>query len=257
MTRYALTFLFCVCASFFLNAQKAGSVASDAPIIKFDSTTYYFDTVYQSSTVDHEFRFTNKGKTPLIISNATGSSGSIVPSYTKEPIAPGQTGIIHVVFNTTGRLGPQDKCVTVTSNASEPTIVLHIKGIVALPPPDPNGPKIQFDTMAFDYDTIMQGAIIYQKFRFRNIGKQPLVISSVVNGDGGMYPDYYPKEPVAPGQTGVIRMKFNSVGKLGHQGKAIFVDSNAINGQVILRWSGTVIASKAMVADSISVPLKR
>ncbi len=109
--------------------------APDAPIMKFDTTTYWFDTVYQGSTVDYEFRFTNKGKTPLIISTATGNSGCIVPSYPNEPIAPGQSAVIRVVFNTTGRAGPQDKCVTVTSNASEPTIVLHIRGVVIVPPP--------------------------------------------------------------------------------------------------------------------------
>lgn len=109
-------------------------VDPNGPIIKFDTTTYWFDTVYQSTIVDGDFRFTNTGKTPLLITNVTGSSGSICPSYPKEPIAPGQTGVIKVVFHTGGKMGPQDKCVTVTSNATEPIIVLHIKGIVVMPP---------------------------------------------------------------------------------------------------------------------------
>jgi len=96
------------------------------PIMKFDTTTYWFDTVYQNTIVDNEFRFTNTGKSPLIISTVTGSSGSICPSYPKEPIAPGQTGVITVMFHTGGKMGMQDKCVTVTSNATEPIIILHI-----------------------------------------------------------------------------------------------------------------------------------
>lgn len=120
-----------------LQGEAIPKPASDAPVMKFDSTTYWFDTVYQGSIVDHEFRFTNKGKTPLIISNVQGSSGSVVPYYPKEPIAPGQSAMIRFVFNTNGRYGPQQKTVTVTSNASEPTIVLTLKGYVILPAPPP------------------------------------------------------------------------------------------------------------------------
>lgn len=133
--RRALT-LVAACASLVLYAEISTTPVTDpnAPIMVFDSTTYWFDTVYQGSIIDNEFRFTNTGKSPLVITVVTGSSGSVVPSYPKEPIAPGKSGMIRVVFHTGGRMGAQDKTVTVRSNASEPVIVLHIRGYVILPP---------------------------------------------------------------------------------------------------------------------------
>jgi hypothetical protein len=113
---------------------------ADAPVITFDSATYWFDTVYQGSLVEHEFRFTNTGKSPLVISIVQGSSGSVVPSYPKEPIAPGESGMIRVIFHTGGKMGPQEKTVTVTSNASEPNVVLRLKGVVIPAPPIDQSP---------------------------------------------------------------------------------------------------------------------
>lgn len=223
------------------------------PIITFKQARFNFDSIVNNASVEHRFTFINTGDQPLLVSSADQGE-PWYPDYTKEPIAPGDSGFVTIHYAAVGKHGPFWKSVTVKSNALNGDVCASISGYVR---PDPNGPKIQFDTMTFNYDTIVQGSIIYQEFRFRNVGKQPLVISSVVNGDGGMYPDYYPKEPIAPGHMGIIRMKFNSVGKLGHQEKAIFVDSNAINGQAILHWSGTVIASKPLDSDSIPVPLKR
>lgn len=209
------------------------SSGPDAPILKFDSTTYWFDTVYQSSTVDHEFRFTNRGKTPLIISNVTGSSGCIVPSYPKEPIAPGKSAFVRVVFNTTGRLGPQHKSVTVTSNASEPVIVLNIRGIVVLPPPDPNGPILTFDSRNYSFDTITEGDLVEHKFTFVNNGRAPLIITSAYFAGGGFTTEYT-RGPVAPGDTGFIVARFNSIGKTGSQNKICTVYSNNNSGDVAL-----------------------
>jgi hypothetical protein len=78
------------------------------------------------------FEFTNTGNAPLIISNATGSCGCTVPTWPKEPIAPGAKGEITVKYDTK-RTGEFTKTVTLTSNASETSKVLTIKGNVAAP----------------------------------------------------------------------------------------------------------------------------
>ena len=78
------------------------------------------------------FEFTNTGNAPLIISNATGSCGCTVPTWPKEPIAPGAKGEITVKYDTK-RTGEFTKTVTLTSNSSEPNKVLTIKGNVAAP----------------------------------------------------------------------------------------------------------------------------
>lgn len=78
------------------------------------------------------FKFTNTGDAPIVISNAKGSCGCTVPTYTKDVILPGESGEINVKY-ATDRIGGFTKTVTLTSNASEPSKVLRIKGEVLKP----------------------------------------------------------------------------------------------------------------------------
>lgn len=78
------------------------------------------------------FKFTNTGDAPIVISNAKGSCGCTVPTYPKDVILPGETGEINVKY-ATDRIGGFTKTVTLTSNASEPSKVLRIKGEVLKP----------------------------------------------------------------------------------------------------------------------------
>ncbi|MCW3102960.1 MAG: hypothetical protein JWO09_1400 [Bacteroidetes bacterium] len=107
-------------------------VNPNAPVMTFQSRVYDYGTVpYQGNGIC-EFKFSNTGKEPLIISNVQGSCGCIVPNYPKEPIRPGGTGVIKVRYDT-GRVGVFEKTLTISSNASEPSIVIRVKGKV-LPP---------------------------------------------------------------------------------------------------------------------------
>lgn len=73
--------------------------------------------------------FTNTGNAPLVISSATGSCGCTVPTYPKEPIMPGQKGVIKVHYDT-NRLGAFNKTVTIVSNAPSGSDILRITGTV-------------------------------------------------------------------------------------------------------------------------------
>ncbi|MEJ7661957.1 MAG: DUF1573 domain-containing protein [Hymenobacter sp.] len=57
----------------------------------------------------HTFKFTNTGKSPLLIADATASCGCTTPSWTKEPIAPGATGEMEVLFDSRGKRGPHQQ----------------------------------------------------------------------------------------------------------------------------------------------------
>lgn len=97
----------------------------------FVSETIDYGTVAANSDGKREFVFTNNGNKPLIITNAAGSCGCTVPTYSKEPIAPGAKGVIGVKYDTTRAGQPFSKTVTITSNAEGfPTKVLTIKGTV-------------------------------------------------------------------------------------------------------------------------------
>lgn len=102
----------------------------NAPAMSFKETVYDFGTVKQGEVVNHTFTFTNTGKEPLIIENASASCGCTVPEWTKTPVAPGQTGEIKVQFNSTGKAGQQAPMVTIRAN-TEPNITqVSLKGTV-------------------------------------------------------------------------------------------------------------------------------
>jgi len=99
----------------------------------FKSDEFDFGTIKQGESATYEFVFTNTGSEPLIIAKAEGSCGCTVPIYPKEPIMKGQDATIKVTFNSAGKMGVQDKTVTITSNAKQNPMVLHMKGIVEKP----------------------------------------------------------------------------------------------------------------------------
>ncbi|MBJ6117531.1 DUF1573 domain-containing protein [Pontibacter sp. BT310] len=102
----------------------------NAPAMTFKETVYDFGTVKQGEVVNHTFTFTNTGKEPLIIENASASCGCTVPEWPKTPVAPGKTGEIKVQFNSTGKYGQQAPMVTIRAN-TEPNITqVSLKGTV-------------------------------------------------------------------------------------------------------------------------------
>jgi Protein of unknown function (DUF1573) len=109
----------------------------NAPELKLEVEEYNFGTIKQGEKVNFDFKFVNAGKEPLIITAANGTCGCTVPSYPKEPIAKNGKGVIHVEFNSTGKMGMQDKTVTITSNSKGGPKILHLKGNVEAPAPVP------------------------------------------------------------------------------------------------------------------------
>lgn len=103
----------------------------NAPEIVFETEVINYGNIEKGANGVREFKFTNTGKSPLIISNARGSCGCTVPTWPKEPIKPGESSVIKVKYDT-NRPGPINKSVTITSNAKTPTKVLRIKGNIEI-----------------------------------------------------------------------------------------------------------------------------
>ena len=100
------------------------------PVFEFDETDFNFGTVNEGEIVDHNFKFTNTGNAPLIINRATASCGCTVPSPPKDPILPGQTGTIHVRFNSHNKENQQVKTITIEANTTPAITKLQIHGFV-------------------------------------------------------------------------------------------------------------------------------
>ena len=109
--------------------EQATPVNPNAPEILFATDVMDYGTVEYNGDGLREFKFTNTGKEPLIITRAKGSCGCTVPTWPKEPIMPGASGVIKVKY-ATNRAGRFTKTVTISSNAKTPTKRLTIKGNV-------------------------------------------------------------------------------------------------------------------------------
>ena len=118
------------------------------PEVEFEKEVHDFGTMKQYGDASTEFKFTNTGTEPLIISNAKGSCGCTVPSWPKTPIKPGESAAIKVKYDSK-RIGPINKSVTISSNASnEPTKVIRIKGMIEAAPQGDNAPVKPTSPMA-------------------------------------------------------------------------------------------------------------
>lgn len=121
----------------FTNAQEASALG---PEIEFEKEVHDFGNMKQYGDATTEFVFKNTGNQPLIISNARGSCGCTVPSWPKEPILPGKTGVIKVQYDSK-RIGAINKSVTISSNAkNNPTKVIRIKGNIEAAPKEETMP---------------------------------------------------------------------------------------------------------------------
>jgi hypothetical protein len=88
------------------------------PVLTADNMTVDFGEVSYKGDGVRDFHFKNTGNEPLMITNAKGSCGCTVPEWPKEPIRPGQSGVIKIKYDTS-RSGPIAKTVTVTTNEVE------------------------------------------------------------------------------------------------------------------------------------------
>ncbi|TDE01844.1 DUF1573 domain-containing protein [Flavobacterium sandaracinum] len=115
------------------NTKVATAKVNGAGMV-FVTETIDYGTVAYNSDGRREFVFTNNGNKPLIITNAQGSCGCTVPTYPKEPIAPGAKGVIGVKYDTSRAGQAFTKTVTLTTNAVVASKTLTIKGNVLAAP---------------------------------------------------------------------------------------------------------------------------
>lgn len=110
-------------------AETRDASADKHPVLSFEESEFDFGTIDQGTNVEHVFKFTNTGEAPLVIVNAKSSCGCTVPSYPKEPIAPGDSGEMLVKFNGSGK-NQVSKTVTITANTVAGKETIKIKAFV-------------------------------------------------------------------------------------------------------------------------------
>ena len=122
---------------------------------------------------------------------------------------------------------------------------------------DYTGPVFEFENEVIDYGEIAQNSDGNRIFKFKNIGKSPLIITTIRSSCGCTIPTK-PEKPIMPGEMGEIKVRY-ATNRVGHFSKNITITSNALKSTKVLRIKGKVLAKpvddnlqkkKSMVSES-------
>ena len=102
-------------------------------------------------------------------------------------------------------------------------------------------PILKFDFDTFDFGEVTDGEIVEVDYIFKNIGKSNLIIFDASASCGCTVPEYPKDKEIKPGESGVIKARFDSSGQTGKQVKSITLTTNTKNSKKIIRMSGFVI----------------
>ena len=101
--------------------------------IYFEETSYNFGDVKQGEKVEHLFQFKNAGNSPLVLYNVLSTCGCTVPQWPQEPILADSLSSIKVLFDSSSKIGRQNKVITIRSNSKDGDFRLRVSAMV-LPP---------------------------------------------------------------------------------------------------------------------------
>lgn len=116
-----------------ITANGDNADTSLLPKFQWKEQVHDFGVVIQGEKVSYTFTYTNSGKSALVISSVHASCGCTVPKYDTEPILPGKSGKIEVIFDSSGRSGLQNKTLTVLANTQPNSVELHFTADVVVP----------------------------------------------------------------------------------------------------------------------------
>lgn len=129
MKYFAILFIIFSLVSVSGFSQQQLASAKDAQTVEWNEMTHDFGKLTRGKPATATFTFENKGDVPVVISKARSSCGCTVAEYTKEPVKPGDEGIVKATYNS-ARVGNFSKTVTVTFGGANGTQILRIKGTV-------------------------------------------------------------------------------------------------------------------------------
>lgn len=193
------------------------AMMAQEPVITFSKTTHDFGKINEADgRVTTIFEFTNNGMMPLVLSNVKASCGCTTPKWTHEPIEPGTTGQITVTYNPNGRPGRFQKTITVTSNASEPTTKLYIKGEVIPKPvtsteqyPIQMG-ELRLKKKILNFGLVKKGSNKQLEIEYANNTDQPITLDFLTREHDKHFAIQLTLKTLQPGQTGKLQVALQS-----------------------------------------------
>lgn len=115
------------------NSADGNVDMKNLPAFEFETEEHDFGRIIQGEQVSFMFKFKNAGKSDLVISGTSVTCGCTVADYPKNPIKPGEQGVITVSYNSDGKTGMQNKHITISANTQPNSKVLSIRAEVVVP----------------------------------------------------------------------------------------------------------------------------
>ncbi len=201
-------------------------------VMQFEAENHTFDAIIEGELASHDFKFTNVGDKPVIISHVQASCGCTTPTWTKEPIMPGKQGVITAAYNSAGRPGPFAKTITVTSSAKPSTLALSFRGVVLKKADEQkltSEEKIAAPKLVLDRNATSIGKIEYQqkvtsKFKVTNTGRNALNIKDVQSAC--LCTSFKVSKPeIGAGESADLEITFSGLNK-GAVNEKVYISSN-------------------------------
>ncbi|MCS6824599.1 MAG: DUF1573 domain-containing protein [Cytophagaceae bacterium] len=227
---------------------------------EFIEDKHDFGLVDEGVNARWDFKFINKGTDTIRLqeTDVRASCGCTTPYWTKEPIAPGQTGMVSAQYNSAGRPGTFNKTVTVSYNGSV-VKMLTIKGIVVKPDTTKyseadikKSAKIALEKTAHNFGKVERGQKVLTKIVVKNIGKDTL---KILNGQSACScityklmmnkkdNTSYEVKDVPPGKTAFLELVYSAQGDGKNSDVITFTTNDLSTRRVAVTLSAEVVAS--------------
>ena len=234
-----ILFILALIVSFSLSAQELKSVT-------FEEPTHEFGTIKEvDGLAEFEFVFKNTGTDPVKVLNVRASCGCTTPAWTREEVAPGETGFIKASYNPKNRPGPFHKTLTVTTTSVQHnTIILRINGQVE---PKPRTIEDDLPTLlggirvkyrAFNLGKVLNNAETTKEFDVYNASEKEILFTKEIVGPDYIKVSFIP-ETLAPKAKGKISIVYDGKAKndLGFMSDNIVISTNEDGEDSIKRMS--------------------
>ena len=230
------------CCMFFFFVLSAQAQRNDVGVV-FAEESYNFGLINESGgLVTHDFEFTNKGTSPIVLKSVRASCGCTTPNYPKAPIAPGVTNKISVTYNPQGRPGVFSKSITVVIGGDankQTTYVLKISGEVIREKYPIKIGSLSLERERLSFKEIKKGAILIDSIGVYNSSEEPFLVS-FPNCPKYLSIKIIPQRPLEgqrtnylyPTQTGVMKITYNSK-KSEQWGNHVDTLAVALNGKIV------------------------
>jgi len=218
-------FILMLCVTYFSSAQVVGPKAA-VQQMEFD-----FGTIKLGEIVSHNFTLANSGGDLLKITDVHASCGCTAAKPDKNELAPGESINIKVDFNSTGKIGKQEKYVYVkTNDPNNKELKFKFTGNVIEVPevkdiPSSLAPQLHFSETQHDFGIVKGDQVVDYTFKFKNTGKGVLKINNVSTSCGCTVALISSKK-LEPDQEGTLRVELDTKNREGKLNRNITIQSN-------------------------------